>query len=97
MTDSWEMWVGGHQIKLLHKATSQPMCFIQMLMGEKGAVTATTRNKPAIISRCRALNSMPGVCGGGGDVGGGRVGVGDQACTEARRIPLQKACESPTK
>jgi len=79
MTDSWEMWVGGHQIKLLHKATSQPMCFIQMVMGEKGAVTATTRNKPAITSQCRALNSMPGVCvvvvvvvmGGGG---GGRSG-----------------------
>lgn len=54
------------------------MCFIQMLMGEKGAVTAMTRNKPAIISRCRALNSMPGVCvvvvvmgGGGGGWGGG--------------------------
>lgn len=87
MTDSWEMWVGGHQIKLLHKATSQPMCFIQMLMGEKGAVTATTRNKPAIISRCRALNSMPGVCGGGGDGGRGKDGSGGSGLHRSKENP----------
>lgn len=51
---------------------------------------ATTQNKPAITSQYRVLNSMPGVCVVAVMVGGG-TGGGDQACTEARRIPLQKA------
>lgn len=36
MADNLEIWAGGHQIKLLQKATSKPMCFIRTLTEESG-------------------------------------------------------------